>query len=409
MEPLDVAQSFIERAARAASIRILAAAFEDGLADLGFGYFACCSHVDPLKPPPRSIMLHNYPSEWVRMFSERKLHQTDPVLLHAERTLLPFSWDAPQFRSLLTAWQRDVLTQAADLGLARGYTVPIHAPWKCGALHASCSVVPDSNSIDTRSYLAVQLMALHLYDAAIRQSTETRRTVLVVDDDAAIRRLLVSTLSEAGYDCVEVRNVAAARSYMMEELPDLILLDWILPNTSGLEYLRALKRNDGTREIPVIIVSSRASEQDRVDGLTNGADDYITKPVSERELIARIEALLRRCAAQRIVEDDEETHPISMGGLRLEPVTRRVYADGRNCAVGRTEFRMLQLLLANPDRVYSRRDLMNWLRGPGAAIDERTVDVYVRRLRRALAPFGYDKVVQTVHGSGYRLSEHPRK
>lgn len=169
MEPFDLTQSFIERGARASSIQALTAAFQDALEHLGFRHFACCSHVDPLKPPRSAIMLHTYPSHWVRSFSERKLHEIDPVLLHADRTFLPFFWNAPEFRAQLTVPQREILAEAASLSLDFGYTIPIHTPWVPGALRASCSVVPDSRSIQAGSYFAAQLMAMHLYDAVSRK------------------------------------------------------------------------------------------------------------------------------------------------------------------------------------------------------------------------------------------------
>lgn len=174
MEPFDLTQSFIERGARALSIQTLTVAFQDALEHLGFRHFACCSHVDPLRPPRLAIVMHTYPSHWVRAFSERKLHELDPVLLHADRTFLPFFWDAPEFRARLTAPQREILAEAASLDIARGYTIPIHAPWVPGALRASCSVVPDSRSIEPRSYFAVHLMTMYLYDtASLKHETQS--------------------------------------------------------------------------------------------------------------------------------------------------------------------------------------------------------------------------------------------
>lgn len=169
MQPFDLVQSFIEGCARAPTIHTLTTAFQKELEQLGFCYFACCSHVDPLKPPSHAVMIHNYPSSWVRAFSQKKQHEIDPVLLHAERTLLPFFWDAPQFQAQLTKQQGEILAQAAALGLVRGYTVPVHMPWMAGGLRASCSVVPDSQAIEARNYFAVQLMAMHLYDVASRE------------------------------------------------------------------------------------------------------------------------------------------------------------------------------------------------------------------------------------------------
>jgi DNA-binding CsgD family transcriptional regulator len=169
MQPFDCVQSFIESCTRAPTISTLTAAFQKQLEQLGFCYFACCSHVDPLKPPSHAVMIHNYPASWVRAFSQRRQHEIDPVLLHAQRTLLPFFWDAPQFQAQLTQRQAELLAQAVAFGLARGYTIPIHLPWMAGGLRASCSVVPDSRSIDARTYFAVQLMAMHLYGAANRE------------------------------------------------------------------------------------------------------------------------------------------------------------------------------------------------------------------------------------------------
>lgn len=167
MQPFDFAQSFIERAS-AASPAALAAAFEETVQRLGFRYFACCSHVDPLRLPRGAVMIQNYPDEWTRSYSARRLHEIDPVFLHASRSLLPFSWDAPKFKSELTHAQQSLLAEAASLGLRGGYTIPIHLPWS-SAPPASCSIVPDSKSLSADSYLAVRLMAMHLYDVANRE------------------------------------------------------------------------------------------------------------------------------------------------------------------------------------------------------------------------------------------------
>jgi len=191
MEPFDLAQSFIEQGTRAATIQALAEAFQRVLGQLGFRYFACCSHVDPLRPPRSAVMLHNYPVDWVRAYSERKLLAIDPVFRHAERTFLPFYWDAPELRVRLTADQWGIFVDAASQGLAHGYTVPIHAPWLSGTFRASCSVVPDSRSIGARSYFAVQLMSTYLYDAARRR----------VDADLAAPR---NPLSSRERQCLEL-------------------------------------------------------------------------------------------------------------------------------------------------------------------------------------------------------------
>ncbi|GFE79194.1 hypothetical protein GCM10011487_11940 [Steroidobacter agaridevorans] len=169
MGPIDDAQSFVERA-RALPLQELAAAFLVTIERLGFQHFACLAHVDPLHPPPGAVVIHNYPHDWVAEYGERRLHQIDPVLIHAERTLLPFHWNSPEFLAQITTPQQEILAEAARRGLSRGYTIPIHLPWTPGALRASCSVVPASESIDPSSYFALQLMAMHLYDAACRKN-----------------------------------------------------------------------------------------------------------------------------------------------------------------------------------------------------------------------------------------------
>lgn len=168
MNHFDLIQSFIECCESKASIATLASSFRTTIERLGFKYFACCSRVDPLAPPREAILLHNYPSEWERVFSELKLHESDPVLLQAEQTLLPFHWDTPKFREGLTVPQKEILEHAARLGLAGGYTVPIHPPWALGAMSASCSVVPDVGAIDARIYSDIPLLAMYLYEAACR-------------------------------------------------------------------------------------------------------------------------------------------------------------------------------------------------------------------------------------------------
>lgn len=166
MDPLDLTQSFVERCERSAPVAVLSSAFQSAIEQLGFRHFACCSHVNPGRPPPNAVVLHNYPTDWVRSYAERNLHQFDPVLQHAERELLPFGWENAVFRAGLTSSQTRLLDEAADVGIARGYTVPIHLPWTAGGLCASCSVIPDSRSIDERAYRAVQVMAIYLYASA---------------------------------------------------------------------------------------------------------------------------------------------------------------------------------------------------------------------------------------------------
>lgn len=169
MDLLDLTQSFIERCEREDPLSELAASFQSALEHMGFRYFACCSHVDPQSPPQGAVFIHNYPDAWVRYYCERRLHECDPVFLWAEGTILPFRWDAPEFRAYLTVPQKKIFKDAAALGLVHGYTVPIHLPWMAGALRASCSVVLDSGAISPRAYQAVQLIAMHLYSSASGQ------------------------------------------------------------------------------------------------------------------------------------------------------------------------------------------------------------------------------------------------
>jgi DNA-binding CsgD family transcriptional regulator len=166
MDPLDLTQSFVERCERSAPVAELTVAFQSAIEHLGFRHFACCSHVNPGRPPPNAVVIHNYPTDWVRSYAARNLHQRDPVFQHAERELLPFRWETPGFRAGLTSSQTRLLHEAADIGIAHGYTVPIHLPWTAGALRASCSVIPDSRFIDERAYRAVQVMAIYLYASA---------------------------------------------------------------------------------------------------------------------------------------------------------------------------------------------------------------------------------------------------
>ena len=190
MDPFDLAQAFIEQCDRAARTEELSAAFQRSLETLGFRYFACCSHVDPLHPPRRTVVLHSYPREWERCFSELQFHEIDPVFLHAERTYAPFFWDRPEFRADLTPPQQEILEEGARLGVAHGYTVPIHSVAATGLVRASCSVVPDSAVIDRRSYFSVRLMSTYLYQAASR------------DTDAPVAA--VSPLSRRERQCLEL-------------------------------------------------------------------------------------------------------------------------------------------------------------------------------------------------------------
>jgi two-component system phosphate regulon response regulator PhoB len=222
--------------------------------------------------------------------------------------------------------------------------------------------------------------------------------ILVVEDEPAILELLKINLVDAGYEVREAADAETAGALVKEKLPDLVLLDWMLPGQSGLAFAKQLRADPRTKELPVIMVTARADEADRVAGLEAWVDDYVTKPFSPRELKARIKSVLRR----RAPEAAQET--FSVGGLSLDPMTHRVTANGQDVDIGPTEFRLLRFLLARPERVHSRAQLLDQVWGDHVYIEERTVDVHVRRLRLALEPHGLANLVETVRGSGYRLA-----
>jgi two-component system phosphate regulon response regulator PhoB len=228
-----------------------------------------------------------------------------------------------------------------------------------------------------------------------------RVRILLVDDEPAIRELIRGALRRGGFDCAEAGNAAEARSEIVATLPDLILLDWMLPGRSGLEFASELRREAMTKSIPIIMLTARAEELDKVRGLDIGADDYITKPFSPTELVARIRAVLRRTAPAR------STEVVELEGLRMDPASHRVTAAGNPVELGPTEFRLLHFFMAHPDRVNSRGQLIDNVWGNNAYVEERTVDVHVRRLRAALEPSGHDRLIQTVRGAGYRFSNQP--
>lgn len=225
--------------------------------------------------------------------------------------------------------------------------------------------------------------------------TDTR--VLVVEDEVAIRDMLVFNLSRAGYEVLPVGSGQEARVSIADHYPDVVLMDWMLPDVSGLELTRQLKRNPETREIPVIMLTARVGEDDRVAGLEGGADDYITKPFSSRELLARIKAVLRRGP---LVEEEI----LTAEGLKLDAASHRVSVGESEIVLGPTEYRLLYFFMRHRDRVYSRAQLLDRIWGGAVYVEERTVDVHIRRLRKALTRYGYDKLVQTVRGVGYRFS-----
>jgi two-component system phosphate regulon response regulator PhoB len=224
-------------------------------------------------------------------------------------------------------------------------------------------------------------------------------TILVVEDEPAIQELIAYNLQLAGHLALRADNAEQALALVHQALPDAILLDWMLPGASGIELARRLRSEERTRGIPIIMLTARSDERDKVLGLETGADDYVTKPFSPRELLARIKAVLRRRAPQ--VTDDA----VEIGGLTLDPATHRVVAGGgAKVELGPTEFRLLHFLMTHPERVHSRAQLLDQVWGDHVFVEERTVDVHIRRLRKALEPTGFDSLVQTVRGSGYRLS-----
>jgi len=224
------------------------------------------------------------------------------------------------------------------------------------------------------------------------------KRILVVEDEQPIREMVGFALKKAGLQFEEAADAEQALVAVATNPPDLMLLDWMLPGMSGVDLARRLRREEVTARLPIIMLTARVEESDRVHGLEVGADDYITKPFSPRELIARINAVLRRSQ----VASDEEL--IEYDGLSLDPVGHRVQIDGRPLALAPTEFRLLHFFMSNPDRVYSREQLLDHVWGRGVFVEERTVDVHIRRLRKALADQSYDRFIQTVRGAGYRFS-----
>ncbi len=222
--------------------------------------------------------------------------------------------------------------------------------------------------------------------------------VLVVEDEPAIRELLKVNLVDAGYEVRMAPDAESGLRELGESLPDLLLLDWMLPGKSGLLLAKELRADARTRELPIIMITARTDEADKVAGLEAWVDDYVTKPFSPRELKARIKSVLRRRAPEAAQE------PLAVGALKLDPATHRVTVNEKSVPLGPTEFRLLRFLLARPERVHSRTQLLDHVWGDHVYIEERTVDVHIRRLRLALEPFGQDVLVETVRGSGYRLA-----
>ncbi len=222
--------------------------------------------------------------------------------------------------------------------------------------------------------------------------------ILIVEDEQPIREMISFALAGVGYEVREAADARQAQAAISERLPDLILLDWMLPGISGIDFARRLKKEDLTRELPIIMLTARAEEEDKVQGLESGTDDYITKPFSPRELVARIRAVLRRGGP---AAEDEILHA---NGLSLDLASHRVSAGEALLEVGPTEYRLLEFFMSHPERVYSRGQLLDRVWGSNVYVEERTVDVHIRRLRKVLEPHGYEVMIQTVRGAGYRFS-----
>jgi len=229
----------------------------------------------------------------------------------------------------------------------------------------------------------------------------TSKQILIVEDEKPIRDMIAFGLRRAGFDVREAEDSSGARASIADHRPDLMLVDWMLPDQSGLELTRAVKRNKDTEDLPVIMLTARADEHDKVSGLEGGADDYVTKPFSPRELLARINAVLRRSTPAG------SGGTIEAGGLTLDTASHRVTAGDQTVALGPTEYRLLQFFMEHPERVYTRGQVLDRVWGGNVYVEERTVDVHIRRLRKALEPFASDGLIQTVRGSGYRFSTRP--
>ncbi len=223
------------------------------------------------------------------------------------------------------------------------------------------------------------------------------KTILIVDDEASIREMIAVALEMAGYNCLEASNTQEAYSIIVDESPNMILLDWMLPGTSGIEFARRLKRDERTSETPIIMLTAKGEEDNKILGLEAGADDYITKPFSPRELVARLKAVLRRATPAGV------ENPIDINGLVLDPASHRVSANSTPLDIGPTEYRLLQFFMTHQERAYSRTQLLDQVWGGNVYVEERTVDVHIRRLRKALGG-DHEHLIQTVRGTGYRFS-----
>ena len=229
-----------------------------------------------------------------------------------------------------------------------------------------------------------------------------QKRILIVDDEPAIREMVAFALRKGDYEPAHAGDAREAQAAIADRVPDLILLDWMLPGTSGLELARRWRRDTLTREVPIIMLTARGEENDRVGGLEAGVDDYVVKPFSARELLARIRAVMRRS------REDDEDGSVSIGKLRIDGAAHRVFAQtpagDEPVPIGPTEYRLLHFFMTHPERVYSRSQLLDHVWGGSVYVEERTVDVHIRRLRKTLEPTRLDNMVQTVRGAGYRFS-----
>ena len=232
---------------------------------------------------------------------------------------------------------------------------------------------------------------------------DTKGRILIVEDETPIREMLGYSLMKEGFVCAEAADTEQARVQIDAHRPNLVLLDWMLPGLSGIDYARRLRSDPATRDIPIIMLTAKGEETDKIRALDIGADDYITKPFSTRELLARIRAVLRRYATG---PSEDEQGIIEVDGLVLDTATYRVTARGANIEISPTEFKLLYFFIAHPERVYTRAQLLDHVWGQNVYVEERTVDVHIRRLRRTLEPFGFNSFIQTVRSVGYRFSRN---
>lgn len=224
------------------------------------------------------------------------------------------------------------------------------------------------------------------------------RQILVVEDETPIREMITFVLEQNGFNTIEAADYEEAKACLVDPLPDLVLLDWMLPGGSGIKIAREIKQQEYTRNIPIIMLTARSDEDDKVKGFEIGVDDYVTKPFSPKELIARIKAVIRRVAPTALEE------LIEFKGLSLDPVSHRVAINDKPIELGPTEFKMLHFFMTHPERVYSREQLLDNVWGTNVYVEDRTVDVHIRRLRKSIAGNGHEEFVQTVRGAGYRFS-----